>query len=89
MKISVLIPFYNVEKFFEQNIRSLFSNKSATKVEFVFVNDCSTDKSLLVLTNVIREFQHLKSNIKSRGDIIVNNIIFMICSHYMYSLLLQ
>ena len=68
MKISVLIPFYNVEKFFEQNIRSLFSNKSATKVEFVFVNDCSTDKSLLVLTNVIREFQHLKSNIK-----IINN----------------
>ncbi len=68
MKISVLIPFYNVEKFFEQNIRSLFSNKYATKVEFIFVNDCSTDNSLLVLTNVIREFQHLKSNIK-----IINN----------------
>ncbi len=54
--ISILIPVYNVEKYIEKCLTSLFSNKHAKDCEFVIVDDCSTDKSLEIAQNVIEKY---------------------------------
>ena len=45
MKISVIVPFYNVEPYFSRCISSIIS-QSLKDIEIILVNDGSTDKSL-------------------------------------------
>lgn len=49
MKLSIIIPCYNVEKFVVKTIDSLRHLHDAEDVEFVFVNDGSTDNTLSIL----------------------------------------
>lgn len=55
IKISILVPFYNVEKYVGRCVESLFS-QTYKNIEYVFVNDCSPDNSLEVVINKIEEF---------------------------------
>lgn len=48
IKISVIIPVYNVEKYLQNCIDSLI-NQSFEDIEFIFVNDASPDNSLSIL----------------------------------------
>ena len=48
INVSVIIPVYNVEEYIEQCVNSLI-NQDIRKVEFIFVNDGSTDKSIMNL----------------------------------------
>lgn len=48
MKISILVPIYNVENYISKCIDSLFG-QSYEDVEFVFVNDNTPDGSLSIL----------------------------------------
>lgn len=48
MKVSVVIPVYNVENYLEDCIKSLL-NQDMEDIEFIFVNDCSPDGSLAIL----------------------------------------
>ncbi len=48
IKVSVIIPVYNVELYIDECIKSLI-NQECKKVEFVFVNDGSLDKSIEIL----------------------------------------
>ena len=48
MLISIIVPVYNSEKFLIDCIESLL-NQSYKKIELIFVNDGSTDSSLLIL----------------------------------------
>jgi glycosyltransferase involved in cell wall biosynthesis len=43
-KVSVIMAFYNVERFIEEAIQSVL-NQSFTDFEFIIINDCSPDKS--------------------------------------------
>ena len=45
LKVSVVIPFYNVEKYIYDCARSLFQ-QTLLELEFIFIDDCSTDNSL-------------------------------------------
>jgi len=45
IKISVIIPVYNSEKYISKCIDSL-KNQSLKQIEFIFVDDCSTDKGM-------------------------------------------
>lgn len=62
MKISVIVPIYGVEKYLEKCLRSLFTQTKTDGVEFILVNDCTKDNSMLVADKVISEFPSL--NIK-------------------------
>ncbi len=54
-KVSILIPVYNSSKFIERCAHSVFS-QTFESVEYIFVDDCSTDDSMLILNKVIDNY---------------------------------
>ena len=54
-KVSVIVPVYGVEKYIERCARSLFE-QTLDDMEFIFVDDCTTDESISVLKNVIKDY---------------------------------
>lgn len=54
-KVSICTPIYGVEKYIERCARSLFE-QTYHNIEFVFVDDCSPDKSVEILKNVLSEY---------------------------------
>lgn len=54
-KVSVIIPVYGVEKYIERCARSLFE-QTLDDIEYIFVDDCSLDKSIAILENIIKEY---------------------------------
>lgn len=54
-KISIIVPIYNVEKYIERCARSLFE-QTLDDIEYIFVNDCSPDKSIEVLKSILKEY---------------------------------
>lgn len=58
-KVSVIIPVYNVEKYIERCAQSLFE-QTLTGIEYLFIDDCSTDSSLEIL-----EYQMSRYNLDS------------------------
>ena len=61
--ISVIVPVYNVEKYIERCLRSLFSQTIAEKCQFIIINDCSPDNSLDIINKIILQYQNLRDNI--------------------------
>jgi len=64
VKVSVCIPVYGVEKYIERCARSLFEQTMQDGIEFIFVNDCTPDKSIVVLERVLAEYPHRKEQTK-------------------------
>ncbi len=60
MSISIIIPFYNVEKYLEECLRSVMS-QTFTDYECILVDDCGTDNSLKIAQKVISEYQGTSS----------------------------
>lgn len=56
--ITVIIPVFNCEKYLEQSIHSLLKQSIFENIEFVFVDDGSTDNSY----EIIKKFQKLNKN---------------------------
>lgn len=54
-KISVIIPVYGVESYIERCARALFE-QTQNGIEFIFINDCSPDKSMEILSRVLCEY---------------------------------
>lgn len=67
-KISIVIAIYNMEDYIERCLHSLFS-QTLDEIEYVFVDDASTDSSLMILKRVLRQYSNRKLQIK----IIKNN----------------
>ena len=61
VKVSVCIPVYGVEKYIERCARSLFEQTMREGIEFIFVNDCTPDKSIEILERVLSEYPHRKA----------------------------
>ena len=55
IKVSILIPFYRVEKYVGRCVESLFS-QTYQNIEYVFVNDCTPDKSMEVIDEYIAKY---------------------------------
>ena len=64
MKVSVCIPVYGVEKYIERCARSLFEQTMKDDIEFIFVDDCTPDKSIEVLQKVLEEYPARKNQVK-------------------------
>lgn len=54
-KVSVLVPFYNVEQYVGRCVESLFS-QTYSNIEYVFVNDCTPDNSMDIINEYIDKF---------------------------------
>lgn len=61
-KVSVVIPVYNVEKWIGRCARSLFE-QTLDEMEFIFVDDGSTDNSIGVVEDVLKEFPKRKHQV--------------------------
>jgi glycosyltransferase involved in cell wall biosynthesis len=53
--ISIIVPIYNVEQYFGECLDSLFT-QTYHKIEYVFVNDATPDKSMQVLDEYIKKY---------------------------------
>lgn len=62
-KVSVIIPVYKAEPYIEKCARSLFE-QTLDDIEYIFINDCTPDKSMEVLQKVMKEYPNRKSQIK-------------------------
>lgn len=54
-KVTIGIPVYGVERFIERCSRSLFE-QSYQNLEYIFVDDCSPDNSIKILSKIIKEY---------------------------------
>lgn len=63
--ISVVVPIYNVERYIERCARSLFEQTMNERIEFIFVDDCSPDRSIEILSKILEEYPSRKSHTKS------------------------
>jgi glycosyltransferase involved in cell wall biosynthesis len=61
--LSVVVPVFKAERFVERCVRSLFS-QDFDDVEFIFVDDCSPDKSIEIIKNVLEDFSVRKPFVK-------------------------
>lgn len=61
--ISILVPLYNVENFVHQCVESLLS-QTYECLEFIFINDASTDNTYTVLLQSISKFPNRSTSIK-------------------------
>lgn len=55
-KVSVVIPVYGVERYIERCAISLFE-QTLDEIEYVFIDDCSTDKSMQILCHVTNRYK--------------------------------
>ena len=61
-KVSVIIPIYGVEKYIERCARSLFE-QTLDDIEYIFVNDCTKDKSINILTQTLEDYPKRKEQV--------------------------
>lgn len=55
IKVSILVPFYKVEKYVGRCVESLFT-QTYKNIEYVFVNDCTPDGSMEVINGMIEKY---------------------------------
>ena len=60
--VSVIIPVYQVEPYMARCARSLFG-QTLEDIEFLFIDDCSTDRSIAVMREVLEEFPRRKDQV--------------------------
>ena len=54
-KVSILVPFFNVEKYVGKCVESLFT-QTYNNIEYIFVNDCTPDNSLEVINEYVKKY---------------------------------
>lgn len=61
-QVSILVPVYGVEKYIERCARSLFE-QTYDNLEYIFVDDCTEDKSIEILKRVMEDFPARKEQV--------------------------
>lgn len=49
IRVSVIVPIYNVEQYIERCVRSLMEQTMKDGIEFISVNDCTFDISMTII----------------------------------------
>ena len=53
--VSICVPVYNVENYIAKCVRSLFE-QTYENIEYIFVDDCSKDNSVVILKQIVAEY---------------------------------
>ncbi|WP_373747944.1 glycosyltransferase family 2 protein [Kaistella sp.] len=61
--VSILIPIYKVEQYIERCLHSVFG-QTYSSIQFIFVDDCSPDRSVEILHTVLKEYPMRKDHVK-------------------------
>lgn len=61
MKVSILVPIYNVEKYIHHCLDSI-NNQTYSDIEVILVDDCSPDGSMDIVHQYLSKSPELKSN---------------------------
>lgn len=61
--VSICIPIYGVEKYIERCAISLFE-QTYQNIEYIFVDDCTPDKSVEILESVIEKYPNRKPYVR-------------------------
>lgn len=73
LKVSVIIPAFNTEKYIEQSIRSALS-QTLENIEVIVVDDCSTDNTVKVVQGISDPRLKLLRSSQNRGAGATRNI---------------
>lgn len=57
MKISIIVPVYNVEQYIKESFDSIAAQSYKGEIECIFVDDCGQDNSVAVLEKLIAEYK--------------------------------
>lgn len=85
IKVSVVIPIYNVEKYVRESVLSII-NQTLKEIEVILVNDGSTDSSLAIIEALARQDNRVQiiSN-PNQGQSIARNLgIYRAKGEYIY-----
>ena len=59
VKISVILPIYNIANFLEESLKSVL-NQTLKDIEVICINDGSTDNSLEILNKFAKKDNRIK-----------------------------
>lgn len=68
MKVSVIVPVYNVELYLEKCLDSLV-NQTLKNIEIIVVNDGSPDNSQKIIDKYAKEYKNIKAYKKENGGL--------------------
>lgn len=68
MKLSVIVPVYNVEKYLEKCLDSL-ANQTLKEMEVIIVNDGSPDNSQAIIDKYVHKYSNFHGYIKPNGGL--------------------
>jgi len=70
-KVSVIIPIYNAATYLKMCVKSLM-RQTLDEIEYIFINDASTDNSILILEDILKQYPNRRSyviNLQKNGGI--------------------
>lgn len=62
IQVAIGVPVYGVEQYIEKCATSLFS-QTYSQIDFYFVDDCSKDRSISILEDLIRKYPHRRDHV--------------------------
>ena len=62
-KVSVIIPVYNASRYIPRCVESLM-RQTLREIEYIFVEDCSTDGSFDILLKTLEAYPERKDDVK-------------------------
>lgn len=55
MKLSIIIPIYNVELYIESCLLSVLNQSNLDDTEIILIDDCGTDNSMNIVERIVKE----------------------------------
>ena len=56
MRISIIVPVYNVESYIYNCLTSIVSQKTVHEIECILVDDCGNDNSIEIIRQFIKDY---------------------------------
>lgn len=68
IKVSVIVPVYNVEKYIDKCLKSLV-NQTLSDIEILVINDGSPDNSQKIIDKYVKKYSNVRCYVKKNGGI--------------------